>query len=202
MEIQGKLIIEFAELDAMGRAEANSIKKVITSRVDRFRPPYARAARDFPRQCVFVGTTNEDNYLKDHTGARRFWPVSCGEIDIATISACREQLFAEALVKLNAGETWWEVPEEDAVAQQEARREVDVWESLVDNFLIGKSETTVNDIAQKCLEIEPSHLDRLSQCRIAKCLRSLGWRQVSNSGIDGGIERHAYFGRARVYRRL
>lgn len=73
--ITGKWITEIAELDKFDRASENGLKAAISRTVDRARLSYGRRAQDFPRQCIFIGTTNEDDYLKDRTGGRRYWPV-------------------------------------------------------------------------------------------------------------------------------
>ena len=75
--LTGSLIMEIAELDSFKKAEVTRIKQVISSPHDYYRVPYGRDAQVYPRMCVFVGTTNEREYLKDTTGARRFWPIKC-----------------------------------------------------------------------------------------------------------------------------
>ena len=67
-----------------------------STQVDKFRPSYGRAEVSRPRQCVFVGTTNEDQYLSDVTGNRRFWPIKVGHVSLEWIRANRDQLWAEA----------------------------------------------------------------------------------------------------------
>jgi predicted P-loop ATPase len=75
--LQGKLLIEITEMDSFNRAEVNRVKQAISCPSDRFRPSYGHRAQDHKRQCVFVGTTNRDDWNRDETGARRFWPIAC-----------------------------------------------------------------------------------------------------------------------------
>jgi predicted P-loop ATPase len=71
----GVWIVEVGELAGMRKAEAETIKLYISKQVDRFRPAYGRRSQEFPRQCIFIGTTNETQFLRDTTGNRRFWVV-------------------------------------------------------------------------------------------------------------------------------
>ena len=108
MEIAGVWLVEMAELDALLRAVLSATKSFVTRRHDRFRPPYGKHVVDRPRQCVFAGTINPvGGYLKDPTGGRRFWPVSCGVIDLEPLVRDRNQLWAEAFVRFRAGAPWW-----------------------------------------------------------------------------------------------
>lgn len=96
-QVQGVWAYEMGELSQMGKSEINAIKAFISSKVDRYRPAYGRVIEEHPRQCVLVGTTNENTYLRDRTGNRRFWPIPVRHaIRIAWIAKMREQLFAEA----------------------------------------------------------------------------------------------------------
>ena len=96
-QVQGVWAYEVGELSAMGKAEVTAVKAFITSKVDRYRPAYARTIEEFPRQCVLIGTTNENTYLRDRTGNRRFWPIPVRQpIKTAWLARWREQLFAEA----------------------------------------------------------------------------------------------------------
>jgi putative DNA primase/helicase len=181
--IQGKLLIEFAELDAVSKAEASAIKKFASCPTDRYRPVWGRSAKDFPRQCICIGTTNEEEYLKDNSGARRFWPVKTHTIYIDKVRADRDQLFAEAVARYKAGESWWEVPKE-AADEQEKRRMTDEWESMIADYLKYKEQVRLSDVAIECLMMPPSKIGHLEQRRIGKALSLLGWQkfQVTING--------------------
>lgn len=98
LTIFSKWLIEFGELSVLDRATAEAMKAFITRRVDRMRAPFDKKARDYPRQCLFVGSTNKEEYLKDESGNRRYWPFSLVSIcDTDALKRDREQLFAEAL---------------------------------------------------------------------------------------------------------
>ena len=97
MQVRGVWGVELAELDAMSRGEISKIKAFITRTTDRFRPPYGERLIESPRSCVFWGSTNKDDYLKDETGGRRFWPIKIGKIKIELLAAERDELWAEAV---------------------------------------------------------------------------------------------------------
>ena len=75
-QLQGNWIIELAEMAATRKAEIEQIKQFVSKQEDTYRAAYARRTQSHPRQCAFFGTTNDDEFLRDPTGARRFWPVT------------------------------------------------------------------------------------------------------------------------------
>jgi predicted P-loop ATPase len=182
--LEGKIIVEFAELSSFSRSEVNIIKKMITCRVDRYRASYARFATDHPRTSVLTGSTNDETYLSDPTGARRFWPLSIGNIELSYISDFREQLFAEAYNKYKNGITWWEVPEAETKAQQEDRRVFDEWENTVIDYIRIQDFITISDVAKQ-IGITNGLLDKSVQMRIANIIRVSGLFKRGRSCING-----------------
>lgn len=113
-QVQGVWLYELAELANLGKAEVNLIKAFISMMVDRYRPSYGRTVESFPRQCVMVGTTNEDTYLRDRTGNRRFWPIPVRHrILMDWLLRNRDQLFAEAMQAYLGGDAYNPTPEDE-----------------------------------------------------------------------------------------
>jgi predicted P-loop ATPase len=177
MQTRGVWGIEVSELDAMSRAEASKIKAFISRTTDRFRPPYGNRIIESQRSCVFWGTTNSDNYLKDETGGRRFWPVKTGAIDIDGLRAARDQLWAEAQILYFASVPWWIAKDEvrlEAEQQQRQRYIGDPWDDLIERYVAGREEVTVAQVLLGGIGIEIARCGQAEQNRVVRCLRSLG----------------------------
>lgn len=113
-QVQGCMLYEIAELTNFRKAEVDAIKAFISSKVDRYRVAYGTTVESFPRQCVLVGTTNEDTYLRDRTGNRRFWPIPVRkQINTDWVAKYRTQLLAEAYALYQQGERYTPTPEEE-----------------------------------------------------------------------------------------
>jgi predicted P-loop ATPase len=179
--IRGKWLIEIAELSATSRAEAEALKAFISRPVERYRPSYGRKEVIEPRQCLFVGTTNKSTYLRDETGARRFWPVKVGKIDSEALRHDRDQLFAEAVRRYRAGEKWWpegEFEREHIKPAQDDRYESDPWEEAISLHVGPLNRVRVTDIARDVLSIERAKIGTIEQRRIANVLVTLGWKPI------------------------
>jgi predicted P-loop ATPase len=181
LETAGVFLIEIAEMDALTKATNSAIKSFITRRHDRFRPPYGKHPIRLPRQCVFAATINPPagGYLKDPTGARRFWPVAChGMIDRDGLERDRDQLWAEAVARFKAGAKWWlETPalEALAAAEQEARFKGDVWQEPIARWLGRRMETSVAEVLKYALRIARREQTQRDENRVAKVLTNLGF---------------------------
>jgi putative DNA primase/helicase len=178
MQVRGVWIIELAELDAMGRPEASRTKAFMSRSTDRYRPPYGRHLIEVPRESVFAGTVNHDAYLKDETGGRRFWPVQCGTIRIDDLRRDRDQLWAEAVARYGAGETWWiDSPELSATAaeEQQQRYDEDAWQQLIEDWVEGREYVTIAQILRTCIEKLSRDWTQSDKNRVARCLRAIGW---------------------------
>ena len=174
----GIWVLEFAELETLVRADIGRIKMQLSVQSDWVRLPYRPANQRFPRQCVFIGTTNDDLYLKDPTGGRRFWPIRCGRIDIDSLRRDREQIWAEAVKEFKEGGTWWKVPIDEAREEQEKRYRADSWEEIIRPWLSSRSEITMTEILGECLELERSRHDLSAQIRVGNALKRCGWERV------------------------
>ena len=187
--LTGHMLVEISEMHSFTRAEVARIKGIISCQVDRYRKAYGRHTEDHPRHTVLVCTTNRDDWQKDETGARRFWPVLCGEINKEWLTVNRDQLFAEAVARFNRGEAWHDVPVAEQQAQVEARRDVDSWEDNVAAWLEGRNRTQIGAVLEDCLGIELAKQDPMMQKRVGRILRALGWSTRSIRGDDGRVLR-------------
>ena len=104
--LDGVWLYELAEMEGLRGRNPQRVKAFLTSAVDTYRAPYGRLPGAHPRQCFFVATTNEPEFLVDSSGARRFWPVPVKRIDVAGLTAARDQLWAEAFARVDRGEGW------------------------------------------------------------------------------------------------
>lgn len=190
--IRGKWIIELGELDSFNKAESTKAKQFFSAFVDTYRQSYGRRTVDVPRQCVFAGTTNQDEYLKDTTGNRRYWPVLCTSVDIPLLREIRDQLWAEALARYRAGERWWveKHEAEEFAEQQDARYMVDVWEYPIQDWLEQPERhdvVTGDQIFRDALGLDLGHWGRPEQMRVGHIMHRLGWRRkrLSTPGRSG-----------------
>lgn len=175
LALRGKWIIELSELAALRRSAMEKIKNYLSIDIDQYRLPYARNEIAQPRTCVFIGTTNEDLPLADHTGARRFWPIrlqSKPRLDL--LEENLRQYYAEALKIYKSGQIFWHDPSRDL---QESAYAQDSWEDILEEFLEGREITNILEISDLALKINSADLDRSAQTRIGICLHRLGWRR-------------------------
>ena len=168
--IRGKLVCEFGELRGLKSRDAESIKGFISSTIERWRPLYREYETTYARRCLFIGTTNDDEFLGDPTGERRWLPVRIkGKVDVEAIKRDRDQLWAEGRVRYVAGGIAWQQAEELARAEHAAFKGPDPLEDSIHQWLHAKASGE-----------EAAPIDRAF---------------LRTSEIIAGVERH-YFGGA------
>lgn len=192
LSIQGVLLYEVAELEQFNRSEVTAIKAFMSSTIDRFREPYGRRMKNMPRRCAFAASTNEDQYFKDTTGNRRFWPVETHTLDIEGLIRDRDQLFGEAIHMLNAGVLWYPTrDQQDRLIDehQESREIADPWHGRIYEYIEGMDadgkemlltkpdRVTVRELLTKALHHELAKLGpaRVETMRISAIMRKLKW---------------------------
>ena len=190
--LRGRWIIEAGELEAM-RKEVDAIKAFITRQVETYRPAYGREEVSEPRRCVFAGTTNKDDWQRDETGGRRFWPVRVGEIDVPSIARDRDQLWAEAVSLYRSGERWWLEGEVAEQAQAEAaeRRPDDPWRADIARAVQGRVEVTAKQVLGE-MGVLPSEMTPALSKRVTQELVALGWSRAGRitAGEGKGAARY------------
>jgi predicted P-loop ATPase len=179
MQLQGVWILELAELNP-SKKDRDLLKNFITSKSDRFRLPYGRKMATFKRQSVFIGTTNDSNYLSDKTGGRRWWPVKAGQLDRDGLIKVRDQLIAEAKVCYERNEKLWlDDPHVEKLAkvEQRDRLEIDDVQDELENFLDKKTPAPfrIIDLLSEPF-FEGMRKDQWSQNRVGEMLRTLGYK--------------------------
>jgi putative DNA primase/helicase len=186
--MRGKWLIEIGELASMNRAEANELKAFITRQNDVARKAYGKRSQTYPRQCVFVGTTNEDEYLKDATGGRRFWCAKTTKFRLNDLRRDRDQLWAEAYAAYSLGEALYlddDKVRHYAEAEQLGRFIVDEIQTQVAEILADDefpNQFTFEDLWGRLALNEGKHSKKICdypmQIRIKKALRVIGCPKV------------------------
>ncbi len=180
-------VLEIGELSSMRRADIDTLKQFISQPTDRVRLPYGKLAEAFPRQCIFIGTTNSSEYLKDTTGNRRFWPVRVDQCKFEELERDRNQLLAEARFAYDLGEPLYleeKAIEQQAINEQADRVFIDEWvnqlreffEKNPDNFPTDKF--TINDLFGEWGPFREWKATKGEQMRAADALRALGYDKV------------------------
>ncbi len=193
--MQGKIIVEMAELASVKKSEVEEMKAFVSRRIDEYRPPYGRFNITRPRYFILGGSTNKvgQEYLEDETGARRIWPVECGEvIDLDSLRRDQSQIYAEAVSRYKAGERiWLEGDEINLAKSEQSNRQVqDAWEDKISEFLrhmIG-IDATITEVGTG-IGLSTKDLNNYSVGKIKKCLKNLGWKEFRPEGEDGRARR-------------
>jgi putative DNA primase/helicase len=210
MQAAGIWCIEIGELAAVRKSTVERVKAWLSRQTDRFRPPYGRAIKEQPRQCVAIGTTNDDAFLVDETGNRRSWAVRCGAIDLVALKRDRDQLWAEAmeryyagslaaemvangsehpddLAAVEAGRWWLHEPELVRIAAevQAEFMEQDAWHDKVIEAISGKTSISIDSVLS-FIGIFHQHQEQRHANRVARILRLLDWTRKQHR-IDGKL---------------
>jgi len=178
--IRGAWLYEIADLAGMRRADVEKVKAFASRTHDRARPAYGRRRIDAPRRCIFIATTNEDEYLQSQTGNRRFWPVRTGTIDIDALRRDRDQLWAEAAAIEAKGEALI-LPKDrwaDASNAQDERRQHDPWDDLlasVPAIAYGDEEWIKVSELLVVLQITADRANTETYRRLKRSMQRLGW---------------------------
>jgi predicted P-loop ATPase len=191
-------IAEISELRGLHTRDAESIKAFITRRWEHWTPKYREYTVRFPRRLLMIGTTNEDEFLSDTTGERRWLPVRVSGADAAAIARDRDQLWAEGVALWMGNGVAWRDAEQLARAEHAEFKIRDPWMETVQRWLqefepeLGGSDGEPRDarpflaadVLVGALGFERKHLRRSDEMRIGKVLQILGYtrRQVQVSG--------------------
>ncbi|MDO5397044.1 MAG: virulence-associated E family protein [bacterium] len=190
--IQGMWIIEISELEALNKADSNRVKQIMAQEIDRFRAAYGRHVQDCPRRCIFFGTTNNGEFLKDRTGNRRFWPVDTGE-EAPTKSVFSDldgevdMLWAEAVHYYKQGEPLILPKELEKCAEQaqEDHRTISVHEGLIRDYLERKVPPNWNRMTLPERQVFLNNNDAGGQELVERdrvCALEI-WREVLGGGM-------------------
>lgn len=185
--MRGRWILEIAEMRGFNKTEAEFSKGFISRTEDIYRRAYKELDVVHPRQSIFIGTHNKNDFLHDETGNRRYWPVQCtkGKEAAADIweyltPATVAQIWAEAKERVAQGETLYLDKELEKTANeiQGNHLEADAWEEDVLRFVKDKSEVTTKEVWELAIQGDRP-ISRIDQNRISKILRVTGWKYTS-----------------------
>lgn len=192
MQLRGTWVYEWAELEnVLGRNTVSRVKAFISSTEDKFRPPFGRTPISVKRSGVIVGTTNNQDFLHDPSGSRRFWVVPVGSINAVPLRSQREQLLAEAVAAYRKGERYWLDDAEEACREAMASRftESDPWEERVLEFAQRQEYVKTNEVLLQAIGLPLDKLTKRDEMRVSHILRRNGYGP-GRSRLDGKVQRY------------
>lgn len=207
-KMRGKLIGELAEMKSLNSKDNDAIKAWVSRRREEWVPKYQEFSRSFPRRLVLVGTTNNEEFLADETGNRRWLPMECEQQDADAVVRDREQLWAEAYqMYLSFGLLYGEA-ERLAKAQHEQYMITDVWDTSViqwldaDDGFAGKpadrEHLFMHDVLQGAVGLTNHQINMSVQFRMGRVLRKLGYvkinKLIGNFQQKVWVKRELYLG--------
>lgn len=194
-KLRGKLVVELAELRGLKTRDSESIKAWVTQRYEEWTPKYMEANTKFPRRCVLIGTTNDDEFLGDPTGERRWLPMRVkGQAYTDLLERDRLQLWAEGRERWRADGQLWETAERLAKVEHGAFKERDSWEERIGKWLAepdlagdtptSKGYVRGGEVLTGALGFDPKHVKKSEEMRVARALVALGFVR-GDHWVDG-----------------
>jgi hypothetical protein len=200
--IEGVWLYELSELAGMGRRAVEMLKNFFSKNEDSARPAYGRFRVNQPRRCIFIGTTNDSEYLQDDTGNRRFWPVRIGTIRLELLTHYRDQLWGEAAAMEASGESLT-IPEDlwgAAAEQQEQRRTQDPWDGLLadargaiynDDGAHAEERIASDELLTLHLRLPADKLTDAASKRLRRVMNRLDWQGPKKLRFDKVLDERA-----------
>jgi putative DNA primase/helicase len=194
-ELAGRWLIELGEMARVKGHDLEVVKNFISCQVDHYRPSYGRMVADYPRQCVFIGTTNDRVSLNDETGARRFIPVEVTDCNVEAITRDRDQLWAEARERFHGGEKWWIEDRDilkDAKEQQDGCYLGGPWDCIIEAWIENPQPMAdadrailsvpgavlVEEILKECIGKTADKWTQADANAVTRCLTHLGYKRT------------------------
>lgn len=180
IQVQSAWVHELGELAVARRSDVETIKTFTAAQSDTYVPPYGRTTVTRHRRAVFAGTTNEMQFLVDDTGNRRFYPVQVKFVDMNYIAENRDQIWAEAVHRAQAGDQYWLDNDDikELSDKQEINREQHPWEDTVTLWVNGLPKATkafnIAKVLEQTLGMEIRNQSRSVQIALGKHLSRLG----------------------------
>ena len=195
--IVGAWCIELAEMAYQKKAEIEQQKAFLSRQEEKYRPAYKRTSIVYKRRCVFVATTNREDWAVDETGNRRYLPIKTQNIDVAGLKRDRDMIWSAAYSEYIRTKRWWLQDHflQYTHEQTELRREADLWAQFVQEHLGHTDEVTIKEAFELCFPQEtidgrtnPKQISQQDQRRMAKCLIAAGFER--NGKYSSGKQRN------------
>lgn len=186
-KMRGRLVAEIGELRGLNTKELESIKAFVTRTHENWIPKFKEFATQFPRRSLIIGTTNEDEFLADRTGNRRWLPVEVIKVNVDDITRDVLQLWAEAREMFKADGIQYEAAEHLAAQVHEKYTIKDAWLEIIERWLdepdlmTGEKPRTRSflraaEVLREALNLDPKNISRREQMRIGNVLQNCGYK--------------------------